>query len=76
MSDTIKRTAMMRARRRANGMRSMETVMHESEFAVLDRLKERLGAASRSEVLRVLVRKADAETLTPADVAKLDQSAA
>lgn len=65
-----------RARRRAVGMRSLETVMHETEIAVLDRLKERLGATSRSEVLRVLIAKTDAETLTPADVVKLDQSAA
>lgn len=67
---------MMRARRRAAGMRSMEAVMREDELALLDRLKERLGASSRSEVLRVLIAKTDAETLTPADMAKLDQSAA
>lgn len=76
MSDHVKRTSEMRARRRANGMRSMETVMRESEIALLDRLKERLGASSRSEVLRVLIAKTDADTLTPADVAQLDQSAA
>lgn len=65
-----------RARRRAVGMRSIEAVVHESEIAALDRLKERLGAASRSEVLRVLIAKTDAETLTPADMSALDQSAA
>lgn len=76
MAEAPTRTALMRARRRANGMRSMETVMRESEIALLDRLKERLGASSRSEVLRVLIAKTDAETITPADMAKLDQSAA
>lgn len=76
MAEAPTRTAMMRARRRAAGMRSMEAVMREDELALLDRLKERLGASSRSEVLRVLIAKTDAETLTPADMAKLDQSAA
>lgn len=69
-------TAETRARRRALGLRSIEAVVHENEIATLDRLKTRLGVASRSEVIRVLIAKTDAETLTPADAAALDQSAA
>ncbi|MEC5293499.1 MULTISPECIES: ribbon-helix-helix protein, CopG family [unclassified Aurantimonas] len=65
-----------RARRRAQGLRSMEVVAHESEIAVLDRLKARLGVASRSEVIRILIAKADPDTITPADAVMLEQSAA
>ncbi|WP_082537090.1 MULTISPECIES: ribbon-helix-helix protein, CopG family [unclassified Aureimonas] len=68
--------AEIRARRRSLGLRSTEAVLHENEIAVLDRLKERLGATSRSDVLRVLIAKTDIESLTPADIAALDQSAA
>ena len=68
--------AEIRARRRSLGLRSTEAVLHESEIAVLDRLKERLGATSRSDVLRVLIAKTDVESITPADIAALDQSAA
>lgn len=68
--------AAVRARRRALGLRSTETVLHEREIAVLDQAKERIGAASRSDVIRLLIAKTDPETLTPADMAKLDESAA
>lgn len=65
-----------RARRRALGLRSTETVLYESEIATLDRLKDRLGLSSRSEVIRVLIAKTDPDTITPADAAALSQSAA
>ncbi len=68
--------AAVRARRRALGLRSTETVLHEREIAVLDQAKERIGAASRSDVIRLLIAKTDPETLTSADMAKLDESAA
>nr|WP_244488065.1 ribbon-helix-helix protein, CopG family [Aureimonas sp. Leaf454] len=57
-------------------MRSIEAVVHEDEIAALDHLKARLGVGSRSEVLRVLIAKADPTTITPADAAVLHQSAA
>ena len=65
-----------RARRRALGLRSTETVLHESEIAALDRLKDRLGVSSRSEAIRVLLAKTDLDTFTPADAAVLSQHAA
>ncbi len=65
-----------RARRRALGLRSTETVLHESEIAALDRLKDRLGLSSRSDAIRVVLAKLDPDTLTPADAAALTQSAA
>lgn len=65
-----------RARRRALGLRSTETVLHESEIAALDRLKNRLGVSSRSDAIRVLLAKADLDTFTPADAASLSQHAA
>ena len=68
--------ARMRERRRAAGLTSIEAVLHRDDVASLDVLKARLGAASRSEVLRVLIAKADPTDLSPADVAKLSQSAA
>lgn len=68
--------AAVRARRRALGLRSTETVLHEREIAVLDQVKDRLGVSSRSDVIRLLIAKTDLETLTPADVAALEQSAA
>ena len=68
--------AQCRARRRAVGMRSTEAVLHESEIALLDSIKERLGLGSRSEVIRVLIGKVDLGTLTSADVAILQRSAA
>lgn len=68
--------AAVRARRRALGFRSTETVLHEREIEMLDQTKERIGAASRSDVIRLLLAKADPNTLTPADVAALKQSAA
>ncbi|HER8900610.1 TPA: hypothetical protein VMX41_001807 [Streptococcus pyogenes] len=68
--------AAVRARRRALGLRSTETVLHEREIAILDQAKARIGAASRSDVIRLLIAKADPRTLTPADMAKLDESAA
>jgi hypothetical protein len=70
------RIAETRARRRHLGLRSTETVLHEHEIAVLDQLKVRLGVASRSEVIRVLIAKTNPDTLTSADAAMLDQSAA
>lgn len=73
----MSRIAETRARRRAVGLRSTETVLHENEIAILDRLRDRLGASSRSEVIRVLIAKTDPEALTPADMAALvDRSAA
>lgn len=65
-----------RARRRALGLRSTETVLHESEIQTLDRLKARLGVASRSEVIRVLIAKTDPETITQADAGVLEGNAA
>lgn len=76
MASTNSRTAETRARRRAIGMRSLEAVMREDEIQTLDRLKDRLGVSSRSEALRVLLAKADLETITPADAALLSQHAA
>lgn len=60
-----------RARRRAAGLRSTETVLHENEIAALDRLKDRLGLSSRSEAVRVVLSKMDPEAFTPADAAAL-----
>lgn len=65
-----------RARRRAAGLRSTETVLHETEIAALDRLKDRLGLSSRSDAIRVVLAKLDPETITPADAALLSQQAA
>lgn len=70
------RVAQTRARRRAAGLLSIEAVFHRDDIAALDRLKERLGVASRSEVLRIVLAKIDQDTLTPADTALLQQSAA
>lgn len=67
---------MTRAKRRAQGMRSSETVLLETEIALLDGIKDRLGLASRSDAIRVVLSKVDPTTLTAADAAKLDQSAA
>lgn len=64
---TTEAVAATRARRRAAGLRSTETVLHESEIAALDEVKERLGVQSRSDVIRVLIAKADLDTLTEAD---------
>lgn len=73
----MSRIAETRARRRAVGLRSTETVLHENEIAILDRLRDRLGASSRSEVIRVLIAKTDPDAFTPADMAALvDRSAA
>lgn len=68
--------AEIRARRRAAGLRSTETVLHENEIAAMDRLKDRLGLSSRSEAIRVVLAKLDPETLTPADAAALSPRAA
>lgn len=76
MAAKTSRIAETRARRRAIGMRSTETVLREDEIATLDWLKDRLGVASRSEAIRVLLAKADLETLTPADAAVLEQHVA
>ncbi|KTQ97131.1 hypothetical protein NS365_22480 [Aureimonas ureilytica] len=64
---TTEAVAATRARRRAAGLRSTETVLHESEIAALDEVKERLGVQSRSDVIRVLIAKSDLATLTEAD---------
>lgn len=73
----MSRIAETRARRRAVGLRSTETVLHENEIAILDRLRDRLGASSRSEVIRVLIARIDPDALTPADMAAItDRSAA
>ncbi len=66
----------VRARRSAQGLTSIEAVLHRDEIASLDQIKHRLGVASRSEVLRLMIAKLDPETLTAADAAKLDQGAA
>lgn len=65
--NTTEAVAATRARRRAVGLRSTETVLHESEIAALDVAKERLGVHSRSDVIRMLIAKADLATLTEAD---------
>lgn len=61
--------AEVRARRRAAGLRSTETVLHVDEIALLDELKTRLGLGSRSDAVRLLIAKTDASSLTPADAA-------
>jgi hypothetical protein len=68
-------TAASRARRRAAGLTAIEAVLHRDEIASLDQFKARLGVASRSEVLRLLIAKADASTLIPADAVLLSKSA-
>lgn len=68
--------ARVRARRRAEGLTSIEAVLHQEEIASLDRIKAQLGFASRSEVLRVLIAKTDPNTITPADAAALAQRSA
>lgn len=73
---TTQAVAAFRARRRAAGVRATETLLHESEIALLDEIKARLGLSSRSEVLRVMIAKMDPDTITPADVAKLEERAA
>lgn len=67
-------TAASRARRRAQGLTAIEAVLHRDEIASLDQFKARLGVASRSEVIRLLIAKADASTLTPADTLLLSKS--
>ena len=68
--------ARIRARRRAEGMTSVEAILHRDDVASLDALKAQLGASSRSEVLRALIAKADRADLSPADVARLSQPSA
>lgn len=68
--------ARIRARRRAEGLTAIEAILHREDVASLDELKAHLGVASRSEVLRVLIAKADRTTLSPADLSLLSQSAA
>ena len=58
------------------GLRSIEAALHKDDIAALDRLKERLGVSSRSEVLRIVLAKIDQDAFTPADVALLQQNAA
>jgi hypothetical protein len=66
MNDAV---AAIRARRRAAGMRSSETVLLDTEIAALDAVKVRLDLPSRSEVIRVLIAKVDLDKLTSADAA-------
>jgi hypothetical protein len=73
--NTAPSVAESRARRRALGMRSTETVLHEAEIAVLDDIKTRLGLGSRSDAVRLLIAKMDPSTLTLADAAALTNSA-
>lgn len=68
--------ARIRARRRAEGLTSIEAVLHRNDVATLDDLKARLGLASRSEVLRVVLAKVDPDTLSSADAAALSERAA
>jgi len=68
--------ARIRARRRAEGLTSIEAVLHQRDIAALDHLKAQLGLASRSEVLRVVLAKVDPNTLSPADAAALSERAA
>ena len=75
MKSAADRNAETRARRRAIGMRSMETVLYEREIATLDRIKQQLGLASRSDAIRLLMTKVDPDMLTPADAAVLKESA-
>ena len=72
---TTEAVAAIRARRRAAGLRSTETVLHENEIAALDEAKERLGVASRSDVIRVLIAKSDLDGLTRADAALVKSEA-
>lgn len=67
--------ARMRERQRAAGLREVLTALHTDEIAALDRLKERLGASSRSEIVRVLIAKTDLDALSPADIAALKSAA-
>lgn len=64
--------AQSRARRRALGMRSTEAVLHQREIAILDTIKARLGLASRSDVIRVLIARTDPDAITPVDAAALE----
>lgn len=70
------RTSVTRAKRRAIGMRASETILFESEIETLDSIKERLGLASRSDAIRLLIAKTDPNTLTQDDIAVLNKSAA
>jgi len=66
---TTEAVAAIRARRRAEGLRSTEAVLHEREIELLDGIKARLGLSSRSDAMRVVFAKVDPEALTPADAA-------
>ena len=72
---TAPAVAETRARRRALGLRSTETVLHEDEITLLDNLKTRLGLGSRSDAVRILIAKSDPSAITPADAAALTKSA-
>lgn len=69
-------TAATRAKRRALGMRSTETVLFEREIQALDAIKERLGLPSRSDAVRLLIAKVDVSSITPADAARLSDGGA
>ncbi|WAP71479.1 MULTISPECIES: ribbon-helix-helix domain-containing protein [Aurantimonadaceae] len=71
VSNNISRLAKTRARRRALGIRSTETILHEREIAALDEIKERFGLASRSDVISILIARTDPNTITPADAAAI-----
>jgi hypothetical protein len=76
MTQTSSRIAETRARRRTLGLRSTEAVLHEAEIAVLDGIRDRLGLASRSDAIRVVLSKVDPSTITSADAAALGKGAA
>ena len=75
MRPSAHRPAESRARRRAMGLRSMEAVLHQQEIAALDDLKDRLGLASRSDAMRVVLAKTDLSSFTPADAEALKEGA-
>ena len=75
MPNKTSRIAETRARRRAIGMRSTETVLHEREIAMLDELKGRFGLASRSDVIRILIARAARNTVTLADAVAFSEGA-
>ena len=71
MPEASSRATQHRVRQRALGMRTTETMLHQSEIERLDRLKERLGLGSRSDAIRVALAKINLETLTSADAEAL-----
>ncbi len=60
-----------REKRRALGLRTTEAMLHEREIADLDALRDRLGLASRSEAIRLVLAKSDLRSFTSADATAL-----